>query len=75
MHGKRTTDYRLEHVSGLIRACTRTPIEIEHKVIEVRNKLQSTKYAQIEVNAINREPYLRGFSPLIEKMMRVWQQA
>lgn len=46
------------------RAHNRTPIEIEEMVIEARRKLQNTKYAQIGVNAINRELYLQGLSPL-----------
>jgi putative transposase len=46
------------------RAHNRTSIEIEEMVIEARGKLQNTKYAQIGVNAINRELYLQGLSPV-----------
>ena len=53
-----------------IRAHNRTPIEIEQAVIEVRKKLQSNKYAQIGVNAINRELYLRGVSPMPETTIK-----
>jgi putative transposase len=60
----------LEHVSGPIRAHNRTSIHIEQTVIEARKKLQSTKYAQIGVNAINRELYLRGLSPLPASTIR-----
>jgi len=50
----------LKEDPGPIRAHNRTPIEIEQAVIEVRKKLQSNKYAQIGVNAINRELYFRN---------------
>jgi putative transposase len=46
------------------RVHNRTPVEIEEAVIKVRKKLQSTKYAQIGVNAINRELYTQRLSPL-----------
>jgi len=46
------------------RAHNRTPSCIERLVIEARKKLQRTKYAQIGVNAINRELYLQGRSAL-----------
>ncbi len=46
------------------RAHNRTPVKIEEAVIKVRKKLQTTKYAQIGVNAINRELYVQGTSPL-----------
>jgi transposase InsO family protein len=39
-------------------------VEIEEAVISARKKLQNTKYAQIGVNAINRELYTQGLSPL-----------
>jgi len=54
----------LEHDSGSTRAHNRTPAEIERAVAEARKKLQKTKYAQIGVNAINRELYLQGVAPL-----------
>jgi putative transposase len=46
------------------RAHNRTPVKIEESVIKARKKLQTTKYAQIGVNAINRELYVQGISPL-----------
>jgi len=46
------------------RSHNRTPVEIEKAVIQVRKKLQDTKYAQIGVNAINRELYLQGIPTL-----------
>lgn len=46
------------------RAHNRTPVEIEEAVVRTRKKLQKTKYAQIGVNAINRELHLHGISPL-----------
>ena len=46
------------------RAHNRTPVKIEEAVIKARKKLQTTKYAQIGVNAINRELYVQGISPL-----------
>jgi putative transposase len=46
------------------RVHNRTPVEIEEAVINARKKLQNTKYAQIGVNAINRELYTQGLSPL-----------
>lgn len=46
------------------RAHNRTPVEIENAIIEARKKLQQTKYAQIGVNAINRELYRQGISPV-----------
>jgi len=45
------------------RAHNRTPVEIENAIISARKKLQKTKYAQIGVNAINRELYRQGISP------------
>jgi len=54
----------LSQVSSPKRAHNRTPIEIEEMVIEARRKLQNTKYAQIGVNAINRELYLQSLAPL-----------
>jgi len=42
---------------GPLRAYNRTPVEIEKAVIGARKKLQQTQYAQIGVNAINRELY------------------
>ncbi len=49
---------------GPQRAHNRTPVEIEEAVVKARKKLQATKYAQIGVNAINRELYLNGISLL-----------
>ncbi len=46
------------------RAHNRTPVEIEEAVVKARKKLQATKYAQIGVNAINRELYVNGISPM-----------
>lgn len=46
------------------RAHNLTQIEIEELVIRARKKLQETKYAQIGVNAINRELHLYGIFPL-----------
>ena len=54
----------LENDAEPSRAHNRTPVEIERAVVEARKKLQSTKYAQIGVNAINRELYLQGISLL-----------
>jgi len=54
----------LSQVSSPKRAHNRTPIEMKEMVIEVRRKLQNTKYAQIGVNAINRKLYLQGLAPL-----------
>jgi len=54
----------LDQEFGPKRAHNRTPPCVEQLVIEARKKLQSTKYAQIGVNAINRELYLQGRSPL-----------
>jgi transposase InsO family protein len=60
----------LQHVSDPIRAHNRTPIEIEQAVIDARKKLQSDKYAQIGVNAINRRLYLQGIPPLPETTIK-----
>jgi len=46
------------------RAHNRTPVEIENAIIEARKKLEKTKYAQIGVNAINRQLYRQGISPV-----------
>jgi len=46
------------------RAHNRIPVEIEAAVVKARKELQKTKYAQIGVNAINRELHLHGISPL-----------
>ena len=46
------------------RVHNRTPVKIEEAVIKARKKLQTTKYAQIGVNAINRKLYVQGISPL-----------
>lgn len=46
------------------RAHNRTPVEIEEAVVKARKKLQATKYAQIGVNAINRELYVNEISPM-----------
>lgn len=54
----------LEQDPGPLRAHNRTPAELEEAVVEARKKLQKTKYAQIGVNAINRELYLQGIVPL-----------
>lgn len=54
----------LEQDPGSKRAHNRTPAEIEEAVAEARKKLQKTKYAQIGLNAINRELYLQGIAPL-----------
>ncbi len=59
---QRKDELRLD--PGPKRAHNRMPLEVEKAVIGVRKKLQSTKYAQIGVNAINRELYLQGQSPL-----------
>ncbi len=54
----------LEQDPGPTRAHNRTSIEIEEAVVNTRKKLQTTKYAQIGVNAINRELYLQSITPL-----------
>jgi transposase len=54
----------LEQDPGTTRAHNRTQIQIEKAVAEARKKLQKTKYAQIGVNAINRELHLQGIAPL-----------
>jgi putative transposase len=54
----------LEQDPGLKQAHNRTPPEIKKAVAEARKKLQKTKYAQIGVNAINRELYLQGIALL-----------
>lgn len=46
------------------RAHNRTPPEIEGYVINLRRRLEKTKYAQTGVNAINRELYIQGIPPL-----------
>lgn len=46
------------------RVHNRTPVEIEEAVINVRKRLQTTKYAQIGVNAINWELHLQGMPTL-----------
>jgi len=60
----------LQSDSNTKRAHNRTAVEIEEAVIKARKKLKETKYAQIGVNAINRELYLRGISPLPETTIK-----
>ena len=59
---QRKDELRLD--PGPKRAHNRMPLEVEKAVISVRKELQSTKHAQISVNAINRELYLQGRFPL-----------
>jgi len=46
------------------RAHNQTPSEIEQAVINARQRLEETRYAQIGVNAINQKLYTQGIAPL-----------